>query len=83
MVKTNAPSEVVWDVLRAVYRSQKSALPEDPKAAAIIAAPSRVEVALEIDPEVVAALAEEKRVCKFFSNHGLGPKAAAKRRPNP
>jgi tRNA (guanine26-N2/guanine27-N2)-dimethyltransferase len=80
MVKTNAPSAVVWDVIRAVYRSQKSALPEDAKAARIIGAPSRVAVSLEIDPGVTAALSEEKRICKFFSNTGLGPKAAARRK---
>lgn len=79
MLKTNAPPEAIWDVIRSWYFNEGKKLPENPKARSILSAKNRYEINLEVDPEIKKKLLDEKRICKFYENpsKGFGPKSAA------
>lgn len=89
MLKTNAPPEVIWDIIRTWYFNEGKKLPEnDPKARAILAAENTTEIKIEVDENIKKQLRLDKTRCKFYENpeKNFGPKAAAgkkKKTPQP
>ena len=87
MLKTTAPPEVLWDIIRTWYFNEGKKLPEgDQKARAILAAQNTVEIKLEIDENIKKQIRLDKKRCKYYENptKNFGPKAAAgkKKKPN-
>ena len=80
MLKTNAPPEVIWDIIRTWYFNEGKTLPEDdPKARAILSAKNTVDIKLEVDENIKKQLKIDKKRCKYYENpeKNFGPKAAA------
>ena len=79
-LKTNAPPEVIWDIIRTWYFNEGKTLPDDdPKIRAILEAKNSTEIKLEIDENVKKQLKIDKKRCKFLGNpsKNFGPKPAA------
>jgi tRNA (guanine26-N2/guanine27-N2)-dimethyltransferase len=83
MIKTNAPPEAIWDLVRTCYWAEKQTAPVNEKARQLVTAERTIEFTLEIDNEVKEKLLEEKRQCRFLQNptKDYGPRAAAKPKP--
>lgn len=84
MLKTDAPGEVLWDILRRWYfENDKKKLPDAGTARRIleIKKDDEFDMMFEPDPEVKERLRQEKKLCKFYMNpeKNFGPKAAAKK----
>ncbi|OHT01807.1 N2,N2-dimethylguanosine tRNA methyltransferase family protein [Tritrichomonas foetus] len=80
MLKTDAPPEVIWDIIRTWYFNEGKKLPEnDPKARAILEGNMTTEIKLEIDENIKKQIKLDKKRCKFYENptKNFGPKSAA------
>lgn len=88
MLKTDAPGELIWDILRRWYfeNDQKKLPEQDNSAKKILSAKQSTEnkFTFEVDPEVKERIRLEKKICKFYMNpeKNFGPKAAAKKQKN-
>jgi len=83
MLKTSAPSYVLWDFIRKWYFEEGKKMPEnDEKAKLILSADPQCQIELFTDPIVEERLKREKKICKFYHNPepNFGPKAAAKKK---
>jgi len=86
MIKTTAPPEAMWDILKAWYLNEGKKIPQDDSPIKrILESPNKYEVVLEVDEDVKNRIREEKRLCKFYPNpdKNFGPKPAAKKKKNP
>jgi tRNA (guanine26-N2/guanine27-N2)-dimethyltransferase len=86
VLKTDAPSEAVWDCMRAWYFKEGKKLPEQEGIAKkILAHEPKYEVNLEVDEEVSKRLKKEKKICRFYENPeaNFGPKPAANKKKSP
>ena len=79
VVKTDAPSEVVWDIVRSWYFATGKTLPADGVTRAILEG-GRSDIDVSVDEDVKERLRKERLICKFYNNpeKNFGPKAAAK-----
>lgn len=85
MLKTTAPPEVIWDIIRTWYFNEGKTLPpengteDDRKARAILSAKNTVEIKLEIDENIKKQIRADKQRCKYYENptKNFGPKPAA------
>lgn len=80
MVKTNAPVEALWDLVRVWYFSENKKIPENEGVAKkILSAEPKFQVTNEIDPDIRSRILQEKKIYKFYDNptSNFGPKAAA------
>lgn len=85
-IKTNAPPELMWDIVRAWYMHEKKKIPEaDGPAKKILEAKPSFDVNLDVDEDVSYRIKKEKKVCRYYQNptSNFGPKAAAKKKHNP
>lgn len=84
-IKTDAPSELIWDICRKWYFGEGKKLPEaDSVTRKILEAKPKYDVNLETDEEIEVRLKKEKKICRFYQNptSNFGPKAAAKKKHN-
>lgn len=66
VIKTDAPPDAIWDLLKEWYKSTGKPLPEDSNALKLLTSESKFEISLEIDPVVKQRLIEQKKICKFY-----------------
>ena len=83
VIKTNAPNELIIDIMKQFYIQEKKNLPEDQTSVAyqILSSPFHFDIQLNINEEVEIRLRKEKQICKFYENpaSNFGPKPATKK----
>lgn len=82
-IKTNAPPEVLWDIVKKWYYTldKSDNFPKGSVASNILSVDIETNVDLTVDKNVEERLMHEKRTCRFYENpkSNFGPKPAAKK----
>ena len=82
MLKTDAPGELMYDILRKWYFHTGKKMPEQPgvQLSVLQAKGREIDLEFEEDPEVKERIKKEKEICKYYLNpeKNYGPKPAAK-----
>lgn len=84
MLKTDAPPNIVWDILKLWYlQYEKKGIPDSGVRKNILESETKIEsILFEPDEKIKERINLEKKLCKFYMNpsKNFGPKPAAKKK---